>query len=130
MTDPEQCAGRLAHAVERTRKRLQRALPLLREQSLQHQLDEVTRGYLKQLLGKAMPEGPLPSGLVEALQLLSSESINQELLTGFLLDVLHCRPLHCRPLNRDWLEKRSARASTHVPGFRASRRRSRSTASR
>jgi hypothetical protein len=105
LIDPGSAAGRLAHVIDRTRKGLERKIELLREESLVRLLDNVTRDYLRQLLGKAVPSGPLPDGLCEALQLLSADQINQDLLGRFLRDVLQKRRFTEWAVNRDWLKQ-------------------------
>jgi hypothetical protein len=97
LTDPDLTAARREQATGRALKRLDRSLALLRQESLERILDEAARTYLRDLLGQAIPPGPLPPGLPAALQLLAAQEIDHDLLASFLLDVLHGRPLADRP---------------------------------
>jgi hypothetical protein len=122
LADPEWVAARREQAADRAHKRLDRSLALLRQESLERVLDEACRTCLRDLLGQAVPPGPLPAGLRAALQLLSVQEMNHDLLAGFLADVLHGRPLADRPANRDWLAAAAAagvRTDAWLAGFHA-----------
>jgi hypothetical protein len=121
LIDSALAAARRARDTDRARKRLERSLALLRQESLERVLDDACRSYLHSLLGRVLPPGPLPAGLREALQLLSAREINHDLLAGFIDDVLRGRPLAERPPNREWLARAEA-AGVHtrewLAGFR------------
>lgn len=108
LMDPERNAERLLATAAGTRNRLERALELLRRDSLECVLDDVCRVYLQKFLGKAVPPGPLPAGLRDAIFLLSAQQIDHALLAGFITDVLQGRPLADRPANRAWLARAEA----------------------
>jgi hypothetical protein len=122
LDDPALAAERRAGAADRARKRLERSLEVLRRESLDRVLDAACRSYLRDLLGRPVPDGPLPHGLREAFQLLSASSIDHGLLRGFFADVLDGRPLDDRPASRAWLARAAAAGVdtvAWVAGFRA-----------
>jgi hypothetical protein len=105
LTDPQVLEAVRRKSAQRARHRLERALELLKHESLECVLDGVYRRYLERHLGQRLPPGPLPTGLREALHLFYAPHISQELLTSFLTDVLHGRPRTERPPNRQWLDR-------------------------
>jgi hypothetical protein len=122
LTDPARVAARRAQEADRARKRLERSLALLRQESLDQTLDGACRSYLRDLLGRPVPPGPLPPGLRDAFQLLSAAEIDHHLLGQFFADVLDDRPLAGRPANRAWLARAAAGGvdtDAWLAGFRA-----------
>jgi hypothetical protein len=118
LLDPARAAARRAADRARGRTRFARSLAVLEQESLTVVTDRVCRRFLEERLGRALPPGPLPAGVWEALALLHAHSINRPLLTDFLDDVLSRRPLASRPPNAAWLA-RAATAGVDVAAWQA-----------
>lgn len=97
-------AARRPRAARRARRRLQRSLELLRRESLRAVLQQALRMTLTRLVGE-LPLGPLPEGLVGALDLFHAPRIDRALLVGFLRDCIDGRPLAGREANQAWLRR-------------------------
>jgi hypothetical protein len=113
LKDPDSQGGRRRKALRRAHNRFERALALYRIQSLERTLTGVYCRLLSSLLGEKVPADAMRPGMMESLQLLSSDNRNWHLLVELLRDEVRGRPLQDRAANREWLT-RAARAGLKV----------------
>ncbi len=105
LRDEKQSQLRYSSVVNRARRAFKRSLRLLERQSLEHLLNKIYGELLAELLDLSSPQGELPAGVRESLQLVTTDNRNFALFIQLLRHVMNEEDLSCRQENQDWLTK-------------------------
>lgn len=108
LQDPERRRLRSESTGRRARNAFDRAMEVLRRESLDAVMDGVTRSTFERILGRAI-RGELPPRLRSLMLLVSAENIDFDELRNLLEDVLAGNDPADRAANMQWLQTMRAR---------------------